>query len=158
MPPREYLLYRFRYDREAGTLTRRNGRSAYAIHSAGYYSVMCEGVQFLAHRVIWKMETGEEPAEVDHRDGDRVNNRWANLRSDDGTGNRRNKKLTAQNTSGLKGASFVPRVGKWRATIKADGKWHWLGYFDTKEAAHAAYIDAAKKLHGDFANDGRGAV
>ena len=51
LPPREYLLYRFEYNPETGDLMRRGGkRSAYALHSAGYYTVSCEGKQFLAHR------------------------------------------------------------------------------------------------------------
>jgi hypothetical protein len=45
----------------------------------------------LAHRVIWKLMTGEEANEIDHIDGNRGNNTWNNLRSVTTSINRRNK-------------------------------------------------------------------
>lgn len=87
--------------------------------------------------------------QVDHRDGDGLNNRRLNLRPATGAQNVANMKMHARNRSGAKG---VWRHGrKWRATIQRNGKnWH-LGGFDTVEEASAAYQAAARELHGEFA-------
>lgn len=159
LPDRELLLKAFRYDQKTGHLhQRKSGKIVDGHHSQGYWQVYVNGEQLLSHRIIWKMMTGDEPPEVDHLDGDRANNKWKNLRSDNGRGNRKNKKLTAQNTSGLKGACLCRRTGLWRSTIRADGIWHWLGRFPTKEEAHAVYLQAAAQLHGKFANSGFGPI
>lgn len=50
-----------------------------------------------------------------------------------------------------KGVSWFAPRGYWRARIAKDGRSHILGYFDTPEAAHAAYVAAAHKYHGEFA-------
>jgi hypothetical protein len=47
--------------------------------------------------------------------------------------------------------SFFKRDGNWKSRIVVDGKEIWLGYFSTPEAAHAAYCEAAKQYHGEFA-------
>jgi hypothetical protein len=93
---------------------------------------------------------------VDHRDGDGLNNRRANLRLATAVQNAHNRTKQANNTSGYKG---VRRIGKrWRADIMSNGITNALGVFDTPEQAYAAYCEAATHLHGDFAriDDGPG--
>jgi len=68
--------------------------------------------------------------------------------------NMRNSKTPKNNTSGFKGVSWNARRKKWRAGIKADSKSINLGDFSTPEAAHAAYCEAADRLHGEFSNHG----
>jgi hypothetical protein len=104
LPPVGYLRARLSYDPETGAL-RWKARpkdqfataSDWATHwlaksaedraeslqeSTGYYRVWLNGHYYRAHRVIWKLMTGDEPPEtIDHVDGDRLNNRWANLRA-----------------------------------------------------------------------------
>ena len=58
-----------------------------------------------------------------------------------------NKSLYKSNTSGLTGASFHKRIGKWQAYINVDKRRKCLGYFDTAEEAHAAYLKAKTELH-----------
>jgi AP2 domain len=53
------------------------------------------------------------------------------------------------NKVGFKGVTFEKR--RFRAQITKDDKQYHLGYFATPEAAHAAYVEAAKRLHGEFA-------
>lgn len=95
----------------------------------------------------------EPPAgiDIDHRDGNSLNNRRANLRLATHAQNQHNRKAYATNTSGYKGVSYYRPTGKWVARIELKGKCKGLGYFFTPEAAHAAYIAAAKELHGEFA-------
>jgi hypothetical protein len=99
------------------------------------------------HRVIMGEPLG---LEVDHIDGDGLNNRRSNLRAVTGQQNSRNARVRRDNTTGFKGVSCIKPDQKWRATINVDGKRVWLGCFNTPESAHAAYCAASKKYHGDF--------
>jgi hypothetical protein len=66
--------------------------------------------------------------------------------------NMQNQKAQASNTSGYKGVSFHKHTGKWVANIRCNGKQNHLGLFDTPQVASIAYIEAAKRLHGEFAS------
>lgn len=78
------------------------------------------------------------------------NRKNGNLRIATEVGNGQNHGIQKSNTSGLKGISEV-RPGRWRARISVNGTQYHLGYFATKELAHAAYRAAAIKHHGEFA-------
>lgn len=88
---------------------------------------------------------------VDHRNGNGLDNRRANLRAATHAENMRNRGLFSNSTSGFKGVSWSKHVGKWQAAIRADGKRHYLGCYSTAEAAALAYDVAAVELHGAFA-------
>lgn len=99
------------------------------------------------HRVI---AGAPEGVFVDHIDGNGLNNRRANLRLVNAVQNARNQALRANNTSGYKGVSWDKRSRKWTAKIKSNFSLKNLGYFETPEAAHAAYCKASAELHGPF--------
>lgn len=105
------------------------------------------------HRLIVGLATGSGKA-VDHINGNKLDNRRANLRICTIAENTRNSAKSRNNKSGFKGVCTAPR-GKWRAQIYRDKKAFYLGTFRTPEEAHAAYCEAAKKLHGEFANFGK---
>lgn len=88
---------------------------------------------------------------VDHRNGDRMDNRRANLRECSPAENSRNTRLAKNNTSGFKGVSRTAE-GRWRARITVDRKEVRLGVFDSPQEAAAAYDEAAKQMHGEFAS------
>lgn len=94
----------------------------------------------LMHRII--LDAPEE-LEVDHINGDKLDNRKENLRLCTRTENRRNSR--AQNK--FKGVVWHKQKNKWMSTIK--GK--FLGYFDNDLDAAKAYNEAAKKEYGEFA-------
>ena len=108
-------------------------------------------IPYSAHRIIWKMIHNAEPPEVDHRNGDALDNRLDNLRAADRGGNSKNRR--SQNPLGK---GVTRRKTGFEATIAVNGKDYYLGRFPTAEDAHAAYCEAAKRLHGEFANFGEG--
>lgn len=113
--------------------------------------VMVLRVRILAHRLAWALHFGRWPDQaIDHINGDRTDNRIANLRLATVAENTRNGKRRSTNTSGYKGVSLTEN-GQWRATIVAGGRQSYLGRFSTAEDAHAAYVKAASRLHGEFA-------
>jgi len=102
----------------------------------------------LMHRALIGAERGEE---IDHRDGDGLNNRRNNLRRCTRGQNTCNAPTRSDNRAGLKGASFDSRSGKWRVEISIDGRKKHLGLFATAEEAHARYATAAAEIYGEFA-------
>lgn len=126
----------------AGTITK--------VH--GCVQIGIDGRSHLAHRLAWLHVTGEWPtALIDHRDLDPANNSFRNLRIATDGQNQWNQRAQANNSSGFKGVSWAPKSRKWWAQIKCAGTHYNLGLFETAEAAHAAYSDAAIRLHGKFA-------
>lgn len=118
----------------------------------GYRLIRVCGGRYKGHQLAWLYVTGEWPtSEIDHRDMDRSNNRWLNLRPATGSQNRANTRKRADNKSGFKGVCWYPQTRKWVAQIRYQGYNNNLGYFATPEEAHAAYCSAAKRLFGEFA-------
>jgi len=116
----------------------------------GYQSVRLHDRPYQAHRLIWLHVTGEWPADIlDHIDGIPSNNAWNNLRPATRAENNRNRR--ARREGMLKGTIQVAKSGRWMAMIMLGRKAHYLGTFSSQEDAHAAYVEAAERLHGRFA-------
>jgi hypothetical protein len=105
-------------------------------------------VTVLMHREIMQPLDGMQ---VDHINGDKLDNRRCNLRIVTSSQNKCNCGVQANNTSGFKGVSLSKPTGKWVANIKKHGKLHFLGYFPTAIEAARAYNRAAQEMHGEFA-------
>jgi hypothetical protein len=104
------------------------------------------GPGILMHRLI----TGApKEKDVDHRNGNGLDNRRKNLRVCSESQNAFNKNKYKNNTSGFKGVER--RVNRWQATIRANNKRYYIGSFPTAEDAALAYDRAARELHGSFA-------
>ena len=119
-----------------------------------YWKLKFGGKVYVAHRIIFLMHRGYLPEQIDHIDGNGLNNDIENLRAATRSQNGSNRGAQKNNTSGFKGVSWHKKAQKWQAQIIADRKHRYLGYFDTPEAAHEAYKAAAIKLHKEFANFG----
>lgn len=108
--------------------------------------------RYLAHRVIWKIVTGDEPPPLlDHRNGDGTDNRWVNLRAATDSQNLCNTPLSGRNTSGFKGVTYNKQIGRWVGAVVKDYESHFAGCFDTAEQANAAVMALREKLHEEFA-------
>ncbi len=142
------------YDAETGRFVWRQankrvkaGTVAGYVGNDGYVRIRASGTRFLAHRLVWFYVHGTWPAgEIDHINGDRSDNRIANLRDVSRLTNRQNmRRAQADNRSGLLGVSLTNN--RCKASIRSGGKNHHLGYFASPEAAHAAYVAAKRQTH-----------
>jgi len=88
--------------------------------------------------------------QVDHINGDRLDNRRQNLRHVKAQYNCWNKGLPANNTSGYKGVSWDKKTSRWRARIKIDYIQYNLGGFDNAVDGARAYNEAALKHYGKY--------
>jgi len=118
----------------------------------GYLKLGLKGKNYLVHVIIWAWMTGEWPSvDIDHKDTNRSNNSWSNLRLATRSQNMANMRNSGRNTSGYKGVFFKKQTGRYRASIVFQRKEIHLGYFDTPEEAHAVYKIKQRQLFGEFA-------
>lgn len=163
LPSLSYLHELFSYDPETGVLThkqaRTKGKTAYRYrvgdkagyhNNFGYLVVSVDNRPYSVHRIIWKMQTGQEPPDyMDHINRIRDDNRWANLREATAEQNAWNSRHFS--ASGLKGVTVDPVGGTWNATVQTNGKSKFLGSFPSATAAVAAYETEVRATRGEFA-------
>lgn len=110
---------------------------------------------YKGHRVAWAVHYGFWPdGHIDHIDGNRSNNRIANLRVVSRTENNMNMARKSNNTSGHTGVSRTKSGQRWRARIQVNGNYKTIGSFATKDEAIAAR-KAAEVQYGFHPNHGR---
>lgn len=145
--------FRWKYRSDVGKAwnTRYSGNKTGYIGSDGRLHVTINNKPYLIHRIAWIYVYGFWPKyEIDHIDGNPINNVISNLRECSATENMRHRGRQSNNKCGLKGVHWAKNVKKWRARIRVDCKDLHLGLFDTSEQAHKAYCDAAEKYFGEF--------
>ena len=144
------------YDADTGIFRRRVSRGnveagavAGTVSEKGYICIMVNGTLFKAHRLAWLHFHGVMPQDqIDHLNGDKADNRIANLRDVPHCMNQQNQTRPPKNsTSGFRGVAWHKRDKRWQARIKVNGREQYIGYFETAEAAHAAYLAAKLQLH-----------
>lgn len=170
LPSREHLLECFSYDPDTGSLTWRirprkhfitqrawNTRNArFAGKEAGHIQKSASRIVgfdyhlYLAHRIIWKMTTGEEPPEtIDHRDRNPNNNRWKNLRPATEAEQKWNTRKRFSFT-GRRSVMVDKRDGRIYAQLTVKGVRYNLGTFATIAEAGNAVDDLRHELHREF--------
>lgn len=160
LPSAERLRELLRYDADTGELrwrvsrarTAKAGQVAGSMNRNGYRQLRVDGAFYRAHRLIWKLVTGTDPAEfIDHVNGDKADNRWANLREATFGKNKWNSTIPKNNKSGFKGVFWQATHQRWRASLDLGNKKHrHLGYFSSPEDAAAVWERAAQEQRGEF--------
>lgn len=154
------LVHRVSYDPETGQFTWRIraarrvriGDRAGSKHSVSGYWIICfDDRRYMGHRLAWLYFHKAWPeGEIDHINGDKTDNRIANLREATHSQNKAHSPLQRNNRSGFKGVHKFRN--RWIASIRTDRKLTHLGSFATPEEASEAYAKAAKARFGEFAN------
>lgn len=140
------------YDQETGVFTRikarpkvRVGDIAGTVHPRGCIYITILGNNLLAHRLAWMYVYGKMPnRQIDHINGNRADNRIANLREATQEQNMHNRSLLSNGATGKVGVTKRKRTGRYEVRIQAFGIRQYVGGFSTAEEAAAAY--AAAKL------------
>lgn len=133
--------------KEAGTIRPRRYRG----DDLKYRCVSYKGRRYLVHRLAFLYMTGCWPADqIDHIDGDGLNNAWSNLREATNSQNQANSRsLKRGSVTGFRGVYI--RGKKFQARIMVERRNYHLGIFNTAEEAYAAYCEAARRHFGEFA-------
>ena len=138
--------------------TRYAGKVAGTIRRAdGYRVVSIDGKIYLIHRIIWLHVHGElliPDQQIDHINGDPLDNRLVNLRVVNRQENGRNAKRPKSNKSGVVGVGWHKANQKWQAYIKVSKKSIHLGVFTDFDQA-VKVRKAAEIKHGFHSNHGR---
>lgn len=128
------------------------GDLAGCLGNRGYVKVTLNGVEYMAHRIIYELHFSliPESYQIDHIDGNKSNNKIENLRLASRTQNSYNRGKNKNNSSGYKGVHFCKRDKRYKAQIALGSKRKQLGSFKSAEEAYEAYLKAAKETHEDF--------
>ena len=135
-------------------LDRSNSRRIYGAvaggrSTQGYIVIRIDGVLYLAHRLAYFYIYGAwPPADVDHKNGDKTDNRLDNIRAASRSQNNQNRRRgKSRDGESSMGITWAPWAKMWRAQISVDGAHRHIGYYKTMEEANAAYLNEKRKSH-----------
>lgn len=143
------------YDSGTGIFTWRMRRGNVAAgsvagspHGGGYVIIGVDGRLHLAHRLAWLWMTGAWPVDqIDHVNGLKTDNRFANLREATTSENHQNMPLRVDNKSGATGVRFCRRSRRWVAQICIQYRKTTIGSFLTRDEAIQARRAAKAATH-----------
>jgi hypothetical protein len=149
-----------RYDPDSGKLFWRVSRgTAKAGDDAGsvwypagqrrpYMRVGIDGKARLAHQVVWLLFYGKPAGEdIDHLNGNGLDNRIKNLRIAPQLINAKNCRMRSNNMSGVTGVSWFAVAKKWRGGVRVNRKYNHIGLYANLADAEAAVREFRAK-HG----------
>ena len=149
-PETGIFTWRFRQKASRGWNTKHAGKRAGSVDkhdSLVYLRISIDGVDYKAHRLAWLYSYGAWPQnQIDHRDGDGLNNRLENLRDVADALNMVNKVVYRNSPSGVSGVTWRSDRGKWLAGVHKGGKLHWIGLFTDLADAETAVIAKRAEL------------
>ena len=119
--------------------------------STGYRSILINGKRQMEHRVIFMMHNNFLPKEIDHIDGNPLNNCIENLRETNRSSNMQNTKVLKNNTSGFKNVYWHKISNKWKVQLSVNKQRMFFGSFDDLELADLVAQEARNKYHGEYA-------
>ena len=129
------------------------GQEVGCIHQTGYRHVTWKGKVHKVHRLIFLLEHGYMPKEIDHINGDRQDNRLENLREVTRSQNQFNKAMAQNNTSGYRGVSWHKKSQQWAIRVCANGK-SVVKYVKDLELAGLVAEEMRSLFHGKYAKLG----
>jgi hypothetical protein len=146
------------YNAETGVFTWRvsrqghckAGSAAGARRHDGYIRICVDQRRVWGHRLAWFYVHGEWPSQqIDHINGNPSDNRMCNLRDVAPRTNMENERRARRRKNGgsLLGAHWSTTWERWKSSIITGGKQIHIGWFDTEQQAHDAYIAAKRRLH-----------
>lgn len=118
------------------------------LNANGYVYTKIQRKGYKVHRLAWLYMTGEWPEhEIDHKDRNRSNNRWGNLRQVTHKQNAENRSPRHDSSSGFTGVLWSNREQAWRTIITVDGRKRNIGTNRSLLDAVALRIRASRKYH-----------
>lgn len=133
---------------------REGDRAGWIDTSQGYRYIEINRQTYRAARLAWFYMTGKWPKKiVDHKDRDRANDSWENLRQCSRPENGANMSLRSDNTSGVRGVNWNKAQQKWHARIMWQQSSIHLGFFVDLEEAKRVREERASQLYGEFNSD-----
>lgn len=121
-----------------GMIFRNGRRVGKSINNHGYHVYKYKGKMWMVHRIIWYMHHRSWPKyQIDHINRDPLDNRIENLRDV-------KQSINMRNRNGIKG--YRKKGKRFQAGYRLNGKFNYIGTFDTEKEAHAAYLSATRKL------------
>lgn len=161
----ELVISLYEYDREIGGFFHKHswarakkGDRAGIISDTGYEKIRIKGRHYRSHRIVWLLEKGYMPkSDLDHMDGNRLNNKIENLRECTPAQNMQNirrkykKREGCQKYSRHVGVSWCLKNKKWVVKIRVAGKQTTIGWFHDEDEAGKAYLSVKKKYHPFYA-------
>lgn len=117
-----------------------------------YVTTKIKGQHYCVHRLIYLYHHGRVPDQLDHINGNTLDNRIENLRPANQSLNMMNRKTFANNKSGVKGVHWHKRSQKWFVYVDVNKQRKNIGYFEDFDLAELVANEARAKFHGSFAN------
>lgn len=137
----------FHWAMSRGNKVKKGELAGSAKSGRGYFIIWIDYRAHLAHRLAWLYVTGQHPKnQIDHINGDKLDNAFANLRDVSQAINNQNRRR-ANATSRTNTLGVFMRGEYFSARIRVGKRLIYKGVFKTSEEAHAAYVKAKRELH-----------
>lgn len=116
-----------------------------------YGQIYIHNCAYKVHRIIFMMHYGYVSDQIDHIDGNPLNNKIENLRAVTTSQNQLNRKISPNSKTGYKGVSFHSQTGRYQVRVSINGKDKYFGIYEDLELAGLVAQMAREKYHGEYA-------